>query len=98
MMEKPMLPAWLVKSYWAGANKDLHIPIVIPNGSQAMDVYNALFSKWSIEPVYESYGWITNKGRWITGEAAALMALEANLLDKRSDCLTIQQYKGAYKE
>lgn len=97
MMEKPTRPAILIQQYWSGANRTLGIPIVVPDGSQVMDVYNILLGLNVQIKYHDWYGWITTKGHYISGEEAAQMALEANLLDKKVKSLTTEDYRGSWK-
>lgn len=95
-MERPLLPAYMIMYYSEHLQKEISVPVIVPNKVLPMDLYNTLSrAGQSIDSIY--HGWITTRGRYVTSEEAAELALEANLLDEKTTKLTIAEYQGSWK-
>jgi len=94
-MERPLRPAFFVGVASSHLNKIIYTAIVVPDKIYPMDLYNAL-SRTNVE-VDANYGWITSKGRYVSSEQAAELALETNLLDKVVKHLTTEDYQGSWR-
>lgn len=91
MLDKPIRPVLFVTF----EDIDIDAFIVVPDNTLPMDLYNALYKTSNLSRF--AYGWITNRGRIITGEEAAKIAFDLGLIDTRVDRLKLVDYKGSWK-
>ena len=94
-MERPLRPAFFVGVASSHLRKTIYTAIAVPDKVYPMDLYNALL-RTNLE-VDVNYGWITSKGRYVSSEKAAELALETNLLDKVVKYLITEDYQGFWR-
>ena len=95
-IERPDRPAYRVDIYSSHMKRVIETFVVLPDGVYPMDLYNAL-SSFALEVPSIHYGWITTKNRYIDSEAAAVLALDTNMLDKKVTHLSIEDYQGSWR-
>lgn len=94
-MERPTRPGFKYKVYSPHLKKMIAFYVAVPDHVYPMDLYNALLPLGIT--IEEQYGWLTTKGRFVTAKEAAELALECDLLDKRVDFLSTEDFCGTWK-
>lgn len=95
-MERPLLPAFLVTIYSTHLQKTVSAPIIVPNKTLPMDLYNALSNNGVIVEDAK-YGWITSRGNYLSGEEAAKIAFENGLIDEKVLYLSVENFSGEWR-
>lgn len=94
-MERPTRPGFECEVYSNHLKKMITFHIAVPDKVYPMDLYNALLPLGIT--VVPHYGWFTSKARFVTDKEAAELALECDLLDKKVQFLTTEDFCGTWK-